>query len=363
MPASLNSPIRILICDDSAVVRSILRRIFEQDPDLLVVGEATNPYEAKDLIPRTRPDFLTLDIEMPRMDGLTFLRVLMKKWPIPVLIFSTLSTRGSRIAYKALELGAMEVLGKPQAGAADFAQLQPRLIQLAKTLGRVGVRANRQRGNATTSRIPQVRALLPTSWPPPRPGQLVLLAASTGGTEAIRSLLPHLPANFPPVCIVQHIPPVFSRTFAEHLNQITPLKVSEAGHGNRCDPGTVLVAPGDHHMVLHEDSQGYYVTLNQSAPVWHQRPAAEVLFASAKKLRPSQTIAGILTGMGSDGAQGLKSLRDAGARTFGQSEETCVVFGMPRVAHNLGACEKMVDLAEIPLYLQRLLAQPTSVPA
>lgn len=360
--ASDSQPIRVLICDDSAFVRSLLRRIFERDPDLLVVGEATNPYEAKDLIPRTRPDFLTLDIEMPRMDGLTFLRVLMKKWPIPVLVFSTLSTRGSRIAYKALELGAMEVLGKPQSSE-EFLRVQPKIIQIAKALGRIGVRTNRQRGTSKTPGVPPDRAPLPNQWPTPRPGQIVLIGASTGGTEAIRSLMPQLPADFPPMCIVQHIPPVFSRTFAEHLDQLTPLRVTEASHGSRCDPGTVLVAPGDHHLVLHRDAQGYYVTLNQAAPVWHQRPAVEVLFRSAAKLSPEHVIAGLLTGMGSDGAQGLKQLREAGARTFGQSEESCVVYGMPRVAHDLGACEKMIDLPDIPRHLQRLLAEPSSIPA
>lgn len=356
------SPIRVLICDDSPFIRTLLRRTFERDPDLEVVGEATNPYEAKDLIPRTRPDVLTLDIEMPRMDGLTFLRVLMKKWPLPVLVFSTLSTRGSRIAYKALELGAMEVLGKPQTGSREFAQLQPKIIQIVKTLGQTGVRSARSHlaaGGAGTA----VPSVVGSQWAKPRAGQLVLIGSSTGGTEALRSIIPQLPAAFPPTCIVQHIPPVFSRTFAQHLNELSPLNVCEATNGARCDPGTVLVAPGDYHMVLHQDGRGYYVTLNQAAPVWHQRPAVEVLFRSAVKLNPRRTIAGILTGMGSDGGQGMKALRDAGARTFGQSEESCVVFGMPRVAEQLGACEKMVDLAKIPLYLQRLLAEPVNVTA
>jgi two-component system, chemotaxis family, protein-glutamate methylesterase/glutaminase len=356
------SPIRVLICDDSPFIRTLLRRTFERDPELEVVGEATNPYEAKDLIPRVRPDVLTLDIEMPRMDGLTFLRVLMKKWPLPVLVFSTLSTRGSRIAYKALELGAMEVMGKPQDGSRAFAQLQPKIIQVVKTLGQVGLRPRlappREVAGNAVGPIPPAGA-----WPRPRPGQLVLLGASTGGTEALRKIISHLPAEFPPTCIVQHIPPVFSRTFAQHLNDLSPLAISEATDGARCGPGTVLVAPGDYHMVLHQDSQGYYVRLNQAAPVWHQRPAVEVLFRSAVHLQPRKTIAGILTGMGSDGGQGLKTLRDAGAQTFGQSEETCVVYGMPRVAEQLGACEKMVDLAKIPLHLQRLLSPPANVPA
>ncbi|MFP4542119.1 MAG: chemotaxis response regulator protein-glutamate methylesterase [Opitutales bacterium] len=359
---STAAPIKVLICDDSALVRKMLRRTLESDPELVVVGEATNPYEAKDLIPKTRPDVLTLDIEMPRMDGLTFLRVLMKKWPMPVVVFSTLSTSGSQIAYKALELGAMEVLGKPQSGSRQFFQLQAKITQIVKTLGRVGIRTNAQRRLASGgSTAPALTAQ--STWPAPRPGQLVLLGASTGGTEAIRSIMPHLPANFPPMCIVQHIPPVFSRTFAQHLNEITPLNVREATHGDRCEPGTVLVAPGDYHMVVLRDTRGYYVSLNQAEPVWHQRPAVEILFRSALKLEPSKTIAGLLTGMGSDGGQGLKALRDAGARTFGQSEETCVVYGMPRVAEKLGACEKMVDLLQVPLYLQRLLAQPASVPA
>lgn len=358
MPAGQR--IRVLICDDSPFVRTMLRRTFERDPELEVVGEATNPYEAKDLIPATRPDVLTLDIEMPRMDGLTFLRVLMKKWPLPVLVFSTLSNRGSRIAYKALELGAMEVLGKPQTGSREFLQLQPKIIQIVKTLGQVGVRKSPARAPVSPNRG---TAAPFSQWAKPRAGQIVLIGASTGGTEALRQIIRMLPGEFPPMCIVQHIPPVFSRTFAQHLNEISPLNIAEATDGARCDPGTVLVAPGDYHMVLHQDGRGYYVTLNQAAPVWHQRPAVEVLFRSAVKCSPRKTYAGILTGMGSDGGQGLKALRDAGARTFGQSEETCVVYGMPRVAEQLGACEKMVDLPKIPLYLQRLLAQPANVTA
>lgn len=358
----LESPIRVLICDDSPFVRTVLRRTFERDPEIEVVGEATNPYEAKDLIPKTRPDVLTLDIEMPRMDGLTFLRVLMKKWPLPVLIFSTLSTSGSSIAYKALELGAMEVLGKPQSGGREFAQMQPKIIEIVKTLGRVGIHKNRTRMQSVAGERDE-HSPVASLWPKPRPGQLVLFGASTGGTEALRSIIPHLPAEFPPTCIVQHIPPVFSRTFAQHLNDLSPLNIAEAVDGDRCNPGTVLVAPGDYHLVIHQDKDGYYVKLNQSAPVWHQRPAVEVMFRSAVNLQPKKIIAGIFTGMGSDGGQGLKALRDAGARTFGQSEESCVVFGMPRVAQELGACEKMVDLPRVPIYLQRLLAQSASIPA
>lgn len=354
--------IKVLLCDDSAFIRNLLRRMLEPDPELVIVGEATDPYVAKDLIPKVKPDVLILDLEMPRMDGLTFLKVLMKKWPLPVLVFSTLSTRGSDIAYKALELGAMEVLGKPQSGGRAFAQLQPKIHQIVKTLGVVGLRTNLKR----SARVPggsEGPLHSQAAWPTPAPGTVCLLGSSTGGTEALRSIIPHLPKNFPPTCIVQHIPPVFSRTFAQHLNETTPLHVREAVEGDRCDPGTVLIAPGDYHMILHQDSRGYYVTLNQASPVWHQRPAVEVLFRSALKCQPHKTIAGILTGMGSDGGQGLKQLREAGARTFGQSEKTCVVYGMPRVAEELGACEKMVDLAKIPLYLQRLLAQPASVPA
>lgn len=352
--------VKVLLCDDSGFVRTALRQILEPDPGIHIVGEASDPYEAKDLIPKVKPDMIILDLEMPRMDGLTFLKVLMKKWPLPVLVFSSLSTRSSDLAYKALQLGAMDVLAKPTSGGSALAHLEPKIKQIVKTLGNVGMRTNQQREELLKRRLTSIPD---RDWPEPASDTVCLLGASTGGTEALRSIISHLPVNFPPTCIAQHIPPVFSHAFAKHLNEITPLTVKEAQHGDRCDQGTILIAPGDHHMILRQDRRGYYVSLNQAAPVWHQRPAVEVLFRSATRCQPAKTIAGILTGMGSDGGHGLKQLRDAGARTFGQSKDSCVVYGMPRVAEELGACENMVDLEDIPIYLQRLLAHPVSVPA
>ncbi len=334
MPAR---PIRVLVIDDSAVVRKLVSEALRLDPEIEVVGTAADPYVARDKIQELKPDVLTLDLEMPRMDGLTFLGIVMKQRPLPVIIMSSLTQRGSDFALEALRLGAFDVLAKP-AGSYSFGDLCPQLI--ARIKASVGARLRRSIGLAPAA--PPVRRELTR---PASARDVILLGASTGGTEALRTVLTQLPGGLPGIAVVQHIPPVFSKSFAARLNQDCAFEVREAVDGDKLKPGLALIAPGNFHLHLQFAGDGYRARVTSGPPVWHQRPAVDLLFKSAADCGAGpHALAGIFTGMGKDGAEGLLKLRQRGATTFAQDEATSVVYGMPRAAWEIGAAQRQVAL-------------------
>lgn len=351
--------IRVLVIDDSALVRRMIQDALRQEPGIEVLGAAVDPYHARDLILELNPDVLTLDLEMPRMDGLTFLQHLMAKHPLPVVVLSSLTQKGSEEALLALERGAVEVLAKP---SGSFS-----LGETGKVLGETIRRA-------ATANVALQRGLArPPAAAPDAPlkrsygirrlrDQMGLIGASTGGTEAIRQVLEKLPEDSPPLCLVQHIPAFISGSFAQRLNQCCPMEVREARDGDRLKDGLALLAPGDWHMLVEEDASGYFVRLRQGPKVWHQRPSVDVLFRSAAALPRARIVASVLTGMGKDGAEGLLTLRRRGAETFVQDESSCVVFGMPKAALECGATDHAYPLSEIAAnFVSRFDAQATQI--
>jgi two-component system chemotaxis response regulator CheB len=348
-------PIRVLIVDDSAVVRKLVSDALKSDPDIEVVGTAIDPYAARDKIKELNPDVLTLDLEMPRMDGLTFLKIVMEQRPLPVIIMSSLSQRGSDFALEALRLGAFDVLAKP-GGPYSFGDLGPQLI--ARIKASVGARLGRSRAPVSAP-LPSPTAPAPArAIPVARQGSarnLILLGASTGGTEALREVLTHLPAGLPGIAVVQHIPPIFSKSFADRLNQLCAFPVREAVDGERLTPNLALIAPGNFHLMLQWNGDHYRARVVNGPQVWHQRPAVDLLFKSAVDCGAAPTsIAGVLTGMGKDGAEGLLRLRQKGATTFAQDEATSVVYGMPRAAWENGAAQRQFPLERIADYIAHL---------
>lgn len=341
--------VRVLVVDDSAVVRRAITDALNSDPEIEVVGSAPDPYVARDRILELNPDVLTLDIEMPRMDGLTFLRILQQHRPMPVVVISSLTQSGSRAALSALEAGAVDVLGKPTS-AWSIGALADQLTHRVKGAAKARFGAAPRNPAAPASSPPTLVAS--RSF---HPRQLVVLGASTGGTEAIKSVLTRLPDGLPGICIVQHIPPVFSKAFAERLNECCPMEVREASHGDELKAGTVLIAPGDFHMALEWTGARYVVRLQQGPPLHYTRPAVDVLFNSAAHCAGVHALGVLLTGMGSDGAQGMKKLKEAGAATLAQDEKTCVVYGMPRAAAELGVVDRQLPLPEIPSAIVRHL--------
>ncbi|MDP1579834.1 MAG: chemotaxis response regulator protein-glutamate methylesterase [Candidatus Didemnitutus sp.] len=344
--------IRVLIVDDSAVVRKLASEALSVDPDIEVVGTAVDAFMARDKLRELNPDVLTLDLEMPRMDGLTFLRLLMERRPIPVVVMSSLTARGSEHALEALRLGAVEVIGKPS-GANSFGQLGSELIAKVRIAATARMPAPTVPGTPPTV-APRQATKPPFAAPSTNfhPRSLILLGASTGGTEALRAMLTQLPATLPPIAIVQHIPATFSKTFAARLDSLCQLHVREAVDGERLQPGLALIAPGNFHLLVQWRNDHYRVRVVTGPPVWHQRPAVDLLFRSASECGAAPyTTAGVLTGMGKDGAEGLLKLRDHGATTFAQDEESCVVYGMPRAAWENGGAQIQVPLPRIAPYL------------
>jgi two-component system chemotaxis response regulator CheB len=338
----MNRRIRVLIVDDSAVVRKLVTDALRADPDIEVVGTAIDPYVARDKIKQLAPDVLTLDLEMPRMDGLTFLRILMEQHPMPVVIMSSLSQRGSDYALEALRLGACEVLGKP-AGSYSFGDLGPQLI--ARIKAAAGARLGRVKLASADAGPAAAFARLQPSTAAVSARQVILLGASTGGTEALRTVLTRLPAGLPGMAIVQHIPPVFSKAFADRLNTQCAFEVREAVDGDRLEPGVALIAPGNFHLMLQWHGDHYRARVTGGPQVWHQRPAVDVLFKSAADCGAApHAVAGVLTGMGKDGAEGLLRLRELGAATFAQDEASCVVYGMPKAAWENGGAQRQITL-------------------
>ncbi len=332
--------IRVLIVDDSAIVRKILSDALSGEADLEVVGTAPDPYVARDKILSLKPDVLTLDIEMPRMDGLTFLKKLMHFHPLPTVVISSLAQTSCRAAVEALELGAVEVLAKP-GGPYSVGELRHSLAQ--KIRAAASSRVARQPGKESVA--PQPPVPVPSALPS---GTIIAIGASTGGTEAIAAVLTKLPATCPAIVIAQHIPPDFSRAFANRLNDICAIDVKEAVDGDTPRPGLALVAPGDFHMLLRKTGGQYSVKVKTGPRVCYQRPSVDVLFLSVAEAAGRDAVGVLLTGMGSDGAQGLLQMAKSGARTIAQDEATCVVFGMPREAIVLGAVKQILPLAAIP---------------
>jgi two-component system chemotaxis response regulator CheB len=341
MTGSAARRIRVLVVDDSALVRRAITEALGRDPAIEVVGSACDPYVAREKIIQLAPDVLTLDIEMPRMDGLTFLRILMQHHPLPVVVISSLAQQGSRAAMEALEAGAVDVIAKPD-GTMSIGNLGERLafhVKAAVAAGRA------RRSTATTA--PEVVPLLPA---PQRldPRQLIVIGSSTGGVEALRTILPRLPRDLPPIAVVQHISAHFSRMVAERLDTISALDVREAGDDEPLRAGECVIAPGDFHLVVEPVPSGFRTRLLKTPPIHHCRPAVDVLFRGAAEAAGDAAVAVLLTGMGSDGAIGMQAVRAAGGATIAQDEATCVVYGMPRAAIATQAVQHVVPLPMIP---------------
>jgi len=351
--ADKEKPVKVLIVDDSALVRKVLTDGLNADPGIKVVGTAADPYQARDMIIALRPDVLTLDVEMPRMDGLTFLRKLMPQYPMPVVMVSALTARGKRITLEALDAGAVDFVTKPQA---DVQRGLEQMIQELATKIKIASRAD-------VSSWKHRRAMLPPAARPQAPlpestDKVIAVGASTGGTEAIRRLLTALPPDIPGMVVVQHMPPGFTATFAERLNSLCALEVKEAETGDRVMTGRVLIAPGMQHMRLVRSGGRYTVSCQPGNRCCGHCPSVDVLFLSVAEHAGSNSIGILLTGMGRDGARGLLALKNAGALTIAQDKESCVVFGMPYEAQRLGAVVNMLPLEKIPERLIHHLRSP-----
>jgi two-component system chemotaxis response regulator CheB len=337
----MSNNIKVLIVDDSAVVRKVFSEELSRERGIEVIGTAPDPYVARDKIVRLKPDVITLDIEMPRMDGLTFLKKLMAYYPMPVIIVSSLTQKGGKLAMEALSLGALEVISKPSA-AYSVGDMSVQLADKIRAVAHVDVKAKASPAEAVASvRQPKTHALSKTT------NQIIAIGASTGGTEAIKTVLMGMPHNAPGIIVVQHMPAKFTTSFADRLNSLCTIQVKEAEDGDSVVNGTALIAPGNFHMLLRRSGARYYVQVKTGPMVHHQRPSVDVLFKSVADYAGANAVGVILTGMGADGAEGMLKMREAGARTIAQDEQSCVVFGMPKEAIKLGGAEKVGPLADI----------------
>ncbi|MDO9117631.1 MAG: chemotaxis response regulator protein-glutamate methylesterase [Nitrospira sp.] len=337
--------IRVLIVDDSALMRLVLTELLSKDPEIQVIGAAQDPYIAREKIKALNPDVLTLDVEMPRMDGLTFLEKLMAGHPMPVIMVSSLTEQGCQTTLRALELGAVDFITKPKIdlkeGMEDVGQDLIAKIKAAAQ-SKVTRKAVASKGASPTAIHTLGSAMIKTT------DTIIAIGASTGGTEALKQVLEVLPPNTPPIIITQHMPERFTKTFADRLNSLCRISVKEAEDGDSVLPGHALIAPGNFHMTLTRSGARYTVRLNQAPPVNHHRPSVDVMFDSVAKFAGGNCIGVILTGMGGDGAKALMEMKKGGAFTLAQDEASCVVFGMPKEAIKLGAVDKVLPLTEIP---------------
>ncbi|MBB5446059.1 two-component system chemotaxis response regulator CheB [Paraburkholderia sp. WSM4177] len=352
--------IKVLCVDDSALIRSLMTEIINGQPDMTVVATAPDPLVARELIKQHHPDVLTLDVEMPRMDGLDFLEKLMRLRPMPVVMVSSLTERGNEITLRALELGAVDFVTKPKVGIRDgMLDYSEKLADKIRAAARARVRqaapaqqAATQAANAPVGSAPLFNnPLLSTE-------KLVIVGASTGGTEAIREVLVPLPPDAPAVLIAQHMPPGFTKSFAQRLNGLCRITVKEAEHGERVLPGHAYIAPGHAHLLLARSGANYIAHLSDDPPVNRHRPSVDVLFRSAAQHAGKNAVGVILTGMGRDGAAGLLEMKKAGAYTLAQDEASCIVFGMPREAIALGAAD---EIAALPEMSRRVMARLSSM--
>ncbi|MDG5766758.1 chemotaxis response regulator protein-glutamate methylesterase [Balneolales bacterium ANBcel1] len=336
--------IKVLVVDDSALVRRILTEELNQQKDIQVVGSAMDPYVAREKIVELKPDVITLDLEMPRMDGLSFLSRLMKHYPMPVVVVSSLAPRNSENALMALQLGAVEVICKPGSAYStqDISMQLARAIRTASVARfEKGFASGNGRKPAGPVSTDKVRLIKTTS-------KIVAIGASTGGTRAIEAILTRLPGDMPGIAMVQHMPPVFTTGFAERLNKICAMEVREAKDGDCLEQGVALLAPGNYHMIVEKSGARYYVRVKEGPPVHHQRPSVDVLFNSVAQAAGVNAVGALLTGMGADGAKGMLAMKQAGALTMAQDEHTSVVFGMPKEAIRIGAADQVLPLQKFP---------------
>jgi len=332
--------IRVLIVDDSAIVRKIFSEELSKFPDIEVVGTAPDPFVARDKIVRLRPDVITLDIEMPRMDGLTFLKKLMRHYPMPVIIVSSLTPKGGRLTLEAMDIGAVEVIGKP-GGSYTVGDMSAQLAEKIRAASNVRMVKKDSSEESASASSKMIKALAKTS------DKIIAIGASTGGTEALKTILTGMPPNSPGILIVQHMPAKFTTAFAERLNGLCRIRVKEAESDDFVSSGTALIAPGNYHMILRRSGARYYVEVKDGPMVHHQRPSVDILFKSTAQYAGPNSIGVILTGMGSDGAEGLLEMKRSGAKTIAQDEKSCVVFGMPKEAIKLGAVDMVVSLNQM----------------
>jgi len=334
--------IKVLVIDDSALVRKLLSKELDKQQDITVVGSAINPYIARKKIAKLNPDVLTLDLEMPRMDGLSFLSKLMKHHPMPVVVVSSLTPKNSENALTALRLGAVDVICKP-GSAYSTKDISKKIIKSV----RAASLANVTSVNKTISKKKNPISIKGGARLKQTTKKLIAVGASTGGTKALEEILPALPHRLPGIVVVQHMPPVFTKSFAERLNSVSQVNVKEAENGDWIQPGQVLIAPGNYHMLVKKKGAKYYTKIKQGPPVHHHRPSVDVLFNSVADSAGINATGVILTGMGADGAKGLKAMKDSGAHTIGQDEQSCVVYGMPKKAHEVGAVTETLPLSKI----------------
>jgi two-component system, chemotaxis family, protein-glutamate methylesterase/glutaminase len=350
--------IKVLIVDDSAVVRQTLTMILNSDPKIEVIGTAQDPIFAAQKMVKEQPDVITLDIEMPRMDGLTFLKKIMSQHPLPVVVISSLTSKSTETGIKALELGAVELITKPQMNTKEFIEESKiricdavKAAAYAKVNRRAAYREHsgtvepKYSADAVIPKMSSNKSMIKTTE------MVVAVGASTGGTEALRVFLEALPPDCPGIVIVQHMPEHFTRSFANRLNEICRVTVKEAENGDSVLRGRALIAPGNHHMLLKRSGAKYYVEVVDGPLVNRHRPSVDVLFRSTARYAGSNALGIIMTGMGDDGAKGLLEMKEAGAKTIAQNEQTCVVFGMPQEAIKLGAADKVLPLEKIAPFL------------
>ncbi len=334
--------IQVLIIDDSALIRSVMKEVINGHADMEVVGQAPDPVSARDLIKQLQPDVLTLDVEMPRMNGLEFLEKLMRLRPMPVIMVSSLTEQGNEVTLKALELGAVDFVTKPRLGVAEgLNELSREIGEKIRAAARARVRRHALNQTAPCKPMPLTGQFLHTTE------KLICVGSSTGGTEALKEVLTRMPASAPGMLITQHMPETFTASFAARLNGLSAMTVKEAEHNERILPGHAYVAPGHSHLLVKKSGAYYYTELSKSEPVNRHRPSVDVLFHSAAQVLGPNALGVILTGMGKDGAQGLLAMRRSGAHTIAQNEASCVVYGMPKAAVELGAVVEVAPLPEI----------------
>ncbi|MGK0290910.1 MAG: two-component system chemotaxis response regulator CheB [bacterium] len=346
----MGKKIRVLVVDDSALVRQVLTEGLEEDPEFEVIGTAPDPYVARDRIVELKPDVLTLDVEMPRMDGVAFLRRLMHQHPIPVLIVSSLTERGGQVTLDALEAGAVDFATKPSLDVGyGLNEMMVEVREKLKIVAKANVSHWKYKSRPKPIKSSANQSLAQST------DKVIAIGASTGGTEAIRTVIEQFPPNMPGVVIVQHMPPEFTKRFAERLNDLCAMEVKEAETGDRVLSGRVLIAPGDKHMTVIRSGGEYRVNCKEGEKVCGHAPSVEVLFNSVAKYVGANAVGVMLTGMGKDGALGMLAMRNAKSRTLAQDEKTSVVFGMPNQAFKEGGAECLVALDKIPEKIMGLL--------